>query len=551
MGMKKVVVFLILFVVFIVGCIGGIININMKIVLMSVGSLGINFKSYVFGKVFVSWYEFFNEIFYVSNGYEDFVKYYFLNVSVKFFFEYFGSGILVLLLQDVYLKKIFFGKLVQVQKFDFFGYIVYRNGMYYIGFWYGVVVIFNFKEGNFVMVVFGMSRVGVGVVLNFFVGVKLGKVQFDRMVVVCLGNFEGMFVKEMGDMNFDGIVGEDEFVIFYQIIFDEFFQYYWCVVKGENIIVSGGFIRMVNDIKVYICVFGFNVSVRVKNNKGIIFIYVIDNINFNYVMVVSDQEDVMKEVIFGGMKVVVVFFGDFLIIFVNVSNYIVLVFGDYRLGSGEKQLEVFFKIRDVINKENGVFVIDSGDFVYLGMIYQWEEFMKVWKWNKLVFVVVGNYEYNGESVNIYYYYFGLIDYVFSFGGYCYIFVNNVMNGYRFIDEQWVWLEKEFERVKECGERLVIVMYVLFYDLRLSDEYIFDFFDVKKFFEFMREYNVFGIFGYIYVYWYGIYEGVLFVIIGGGGVLFYVKLEEGGFYYYVCLFMRDDGFIEVEFVEVFF
>lgn len=45
---------------------------------------------------------------------------------------------------------------------------------------------------------------------------------------------------------------------------------------------------MVNDIKVYICVFGFNVSVRVKNNKGIIFIYVIDNINFNYVMVVSD-----------------------------------------------------------------------------------------------------------------------------------------------------------------------------------------------------------------------------------------------------------------------
>lgn len=115
----------------------------------------------------------------------------------------------------------------------------------------------------------------------------------------------------------------------------------------------------------------------------------------------------------------------------------------------------------------------------------------------------------------------------------------------------MWLEKEFERVKECGERLVIVMYVLFYDLRLSDEYIFDFFDVKKFFEFMREYNVFGIFGYIYVYWYGIYEGVLFVIIGGGGVLFYVKLEEGGFYYYVCLFMRDDGFIEVEFVEVFF
>ncbi|WP_367884065.1 hypothetical protein [Thermococcus sp. JCM 11816] len=230
------------------------------------------------------------------------------------------------------------------------------------------------------MVVSGTSRAGVGAALNFLAGVKSGKAQLDRTAVVRSGgNFEGgMLVKEIGgDTNLDGIAGgEDEFVTLHQIIFDEPFQYYWRVVKGENITVSGGFIRMVNDTKVYIRALGFNVSVRVKNNKGITLTYVIDNINPNYVMAVSDQEDAMKEAIFGGTKVVVVSSGDFSIIPANVSNYTVLAFGDHRPGSGEKQPEVFFKIRDAINKENGAFVIDSGDLVYSGTIYQWEELMK-------------------------------------------------------------------------------------------------------------------------------------------------------------------------------
>ncbi|WP_332370034.1 metallophosphoesterase family protein [Thermococcus kodakarensis] len=549
MGMKKAVALLILSVVFIAGCIGGTTNTNTKTASTSAGSSGINFKSYAPGKVLASWYELFNETFYVSNGYEDLVKHYFPNASVKPSSEYPGSGILVLSPQDVYSKKILFGKPVQVQKLDFFGYIAYRNGMHYIGPWHGVVAIFNSKEGNPVMVVSGTSRAGVGAALNFLAGVKSGKVQLDRTAVVRSGNFEGMLVKEIGDTNLDGIAGEDEFVTLHQIIFDEPFQYYWRVVKGENITVSGGFIRMVNDTKVYIRALGFNVSVRVKNNKGITLTYVIDNINPNYVMAVSDQEDAMKEAIFGGTKVVVVSSGDFSIIPANVSNYTVLAFGDHRPGSGEKQPEVFFKIRDAINKENGAFVIDSGDLVYSGTIYQWEELMKAWKWNKPVFVAVGNHEYNGESVNIYHYYFGPTDYAFSLGGYRYIFANNVMNGYRLTDEQWAWLEKELERAKERGERPVIVMHAPPYDPRPSDEHTLDPSDAKKLLELMREYNAFGIFGHIHVYWYGTYEGVPFVITGGGGAPLYAKPEEGGFYHYVRLFMRDDGSIEVEPVEV--
>ncbi|WP_367884066.1 hypothetical protein [Thermococcus sp. JCM 11816] len=134
MKMRKPVALLILSVVFIAGCIGGTTNTNTKTASMSAGSSGINFKSYAPpGKVLASWYELFNETFYVSNGYEDLVKHYFPNASVKPSSEYPGSGILVLSPQDVYSKKILFGKPVQVQKLDFFGYIAYKNGMHYIG----------------------------------------------------------------------------------------------------------------------------------------------------------------------------------------------------------------------------------------------------------------------------------------------------------------------------------------------------------------------------------------------------------------------------------
>jgi len=353
-------------------------------------------------------------------------------------------------------------------------------------------------------------------------------------------------VKEIGDTNLDGIAGEDEFVTLHQIIFDEPFQYYWRVVKGENITVSGGFIRLVNDTKVYIRALGFNVSVKVENNKGVTLTYVIDNINPNYVELVGDH---IESSDFGGTEVVVVSRGEFSVVPKNVSGYKVLAFGDHRPGSGDEQPEIFFKIRDAINGEDGAFVIDSGDLVYSGTIYQWAELMKAWKWNKPVFVAVGNHEYNGEGVNIYHYFFGPTDYAFSLGGYRFIFANNVMNGYRLKDEQWEWIEKELELAKERGERPVIVMHAPPYDPRPSDEHTLDPSDAKRLLGLMREYKAFGIFGHIHIYWYGTYEDVPFVITGGGGAPLYAKPEEGGFYHYVRLFMGDGGSIKVEPVKV--
>lgn len=542
--MKKFAVLLIMAVVFTAGCIGE--SSTGTTTTTSTQGNGLNFRDYAPGKVLSAWHEIFNGTFYASDGYEDLVKHYFPDAEVRAASEYPGTGILVLSPKDVYSKKILFGKPVQVQKLEPFGYIAYRNGMHYIGLWHGIVAIFNSREGNAVMVVSGTSRAGVGAALNFLAGLKGGEIELNRVAVVRSRDFEGILVKEIGDTNLDGIAGEDEFVTLHQILLEEPFQYYWRVVKGENITVSGGFIRLVNDTKVYIRALGFNVSVRIDNNKGATLTYVIDNVNPKYVELVGDRIESSE---FGETEIVVVSSGEFSIVPKNVSSYKVLAFGDHRPASGDKQPEVFFKIRDAINGEDGAFVIDSGDLVYSGTIYMWGELMKVWKWNKPIFVAAGNHEYNGEGVNIYHYFFGPNDYAFSLGNYRFIFANNVMNGYRLTDEQWKWLEEQLEMGKKRGERPVIVMHAPPYDPRPGEEHTLDPSDSKRLLDLMREYNAFGLFGHIHIYWYGTYEDVPFVITGGGGAPLYAEPDNGGFYHYTRLFMGREGSIEVEPVKV--
>ncbi|WP_456367398.1 metallophosphoesterase family protein [Thermococcus sp.] len=549
--MKRMLALLVVLLVFAAGCVGTgtkTTTTQSTPTTTATKASGINFHKYAPGMVLKNWYKFFGETFYVSDGYGELVKHYFPEAEIREVSQYRGSGILVLSPKDVYSKRLLFGKAVQVQKLEPFGYIAYRNGMHYVGPWHGIVAIFNSKEGK-VMVVSGTSRAGVGAALSFLAGLKDGELKINRMAVVRSREFEGILVKEIGDTDLDGIADSDEFVTLHQIIFDEPFQYYWRVVKGENVTVAGGFIRLVNNTTVYIRALGFNVTVKVKNNKDATLTYVIDNINPNYVMAVSGPNGGMTSVKFEGTRVIVVASGDFSIVPRNVSNYTVLAFGDHRPASGDKPPGVFLKIRDRINSEEGAFVIDGGDLVYSGTIYQWAELMKAWKWNKPVFIAVGNHEYNGEGINIYHYFFGPTDYAFSLGGYRYIFANDIMNNYRLSDAQWKWLEGELKLAKERGERPVIVMHAPPYDPRSSDEHTLDPADSQRLLKLMKDYDAFGIFSHIHLYWYGTYQGVRFLITGGGGAPLYAKPEDGGFYHYVRLFMGEDGSIKVEPVKV--
>ncbi|WP_297535644.1 metallophosphoesterase [Thermococcus sp.] len=508
----------------------------------STSTVGIDFGKYPQGSVIGNWSEIFNETFYVSAGYEGLVKHYFPNAKVLPFSDYRGKGIAVLSPKDSH--DVLFGKPVHVTKIEPFGYVAYRYGIHYVGPWLGTISIFNTDNGS-TMVVTGTSKAGVGAALYFLKEVKEGKLKPDFRAVLRVGAFEGEVVQEIGDVNLNGIPDDDEHYQLYQLGMMEHFNYYWRVVKGENVTVTGGVIRLVNGTTVYIRALGFNVTVKIENPRNVTLKYVIENVNPKLLVLPRGAK------IIGNTTVeLTTREPSFSIVAKNVSEYRVLAFGDHRPPSGDQPPEVFLKIMDDINKEDGAFVIDGGDLVYSGTIYQWANLMEVWHWNKPVFIAAGNHEYQGEGINIFHYLFGPTDYAFSLGGYRYIFANDVMHDYSLTDEQFAWLRKQLEIAKARGEKPVIIMHAPPYDPRPGgDDHAMSEASAKELLKLMREYDAFGIFSHIHLYWNGTYDGVHFIITGGGGAPLYAPPDEGGFYHYVILTMEPGGRIAIKVVKV--
>ena len=505
---------------------------------------GVKFSDYPRGKVIGNWWKIFNGTFYASDGYAQLVKHYFPNAKVEPLSKFEGEGIVVLSPKDEVTSRILFGKPVQVQRLEPFGYIAYKYGTHLPGPWLGVIAVMESKKGP-VMVITGTSRAGVGASLYFLRGVRDGKLLVDPNSVVRSGSFEGILLKEIGDVNFNGIPDSDEHYELYQILYDEPFNYYWRVVKGENITVSGGFIRLVNGTTVYIHALGFNVTVRIENPKNVPITYVIENVNPGLMELPSNARVLDNTTVeFTTSE------AGFSIVAKNVTEYRVLAFGDHRPASGDNPPKVFLKIMGEINKDEGAFIIDGGDLVYSGTIYQWANLMKVWHWNKPIFIAAGNHEYQGEGVSMFHYLFGPTDYAFSLGKYRYIFANDVSNDYSLTEDQFTWLKEQLEIAKKRGERPVIVMHAPPYDPRPGgDDHAMSGESAKELLELMRQYDAFGIFSHIHIYWTGTYKGVHFIITGGAGAPLYAPPSEGGFYHYVRLFMGGDGSIEVEPVRV--
>jgi len=457
----------------------------------------IDFDEYVLGGVIGNWSGLFGETFYVSSGYGDLVKHYFPSARVLPFSKYNGTGIAVLSPGDS--EKVLFGKPIHIDDVDYFGYVAYRYGFHFVGPWEGVIAAFNSKSGG-TLVVSGTSRAGIGAALNFLKELKDGKTQVNSVDVLRVGDFEGIVVKEIGDVNYNGIPDSDEHVAIYQLLMSEPFQYWWRVVKGENVTVQGGFIRLVNGTRVYIRALGFNVTVDVKGAKGVPLTYVIENVNPSLMELPAGAKVV------GNTTVEVkTSKARFSIVAKKLDTYRVLAFGDHRPPKGDNPPEAFLTIMNDINHERGAFIIDGGDLVYSGGIYQWANLMKVWNWNRPIFIAAGNHEYRGEGIDIFHYLFGPTDYSFSLGGYRYIFANDVMHDYRITDAQFKWIREQMELAKERGERPVVVMHAPPYDPRPGgDDHAMSESSAKELLSLMREYKAFGIFSHIHLYWNGTY-----------------------------------------------
>ena len=511
----------------------------------STSSGGIDFSAYGKGQVLENWAKLADtSVVYVSKGYEDIAKHYFPNAKILPASEYKG-GVAILSPADA--RPLLRGKPIVITVRDYFGYIVYKMGFEFVGADKGVMAAFN-KDGKAYVVFTGLSKAGAGAALDYAMKLKNGE-KVPAGDVVRRGQFEGVVLKVIGDTNWNGIPEKDEYWTVKPFSTVEPFIYYWRVVDGENVTVKGGFIRLVNGSTVYIRALGFNVSVEVKNNRGTNLTYVIDNINPNYVVAKSGPGGAVKSASFSGTKVVVVSTGDFSVVPRNVSSYTVLAFGDHRPPSGVKPPEVFLKIRDDINKEEGAFIIDGGDLVYTGTVEQWAALLKVWKWNKPIFVAPGNHEYQGDGISIFHRVFGPDNYAFSLGKYRYIIINDVEDNYGLSDETFKWLEEQMKLANESGQRPVLVLHAPPVDPRPNGHHSMRPEDGKRLLAMMKTYNAFGIFSHIHMYWYGEEDGVQMLITGGGGAPLYVPEDQGGFYHYVRLTMEANGTILVKPVKV--
>jgi|GEM_PF-782338 len=498
---------------------------------------GIDFSSYNRGEIIQKWVEIFNtKTVYVSEGYEELAKYYFLNAQIKSKDE-FESGIAILSPEDA--MELLRGKPIVTTPRGYFGYVIYKSGIKFAGGEIGAIVAYK-ENGRDRLIFTGNGKSGIGAALEFAKELKDGR-KLNSSLVLRRGDFEGVVVKVIGDNDWDGVKDNDEYWLLREIYVEEPFIYNWRVVKEENITVSGGFIRLVNGSKVYIRALGFNVSVKIKGPKDAQITYVIENINPQFVEYPNDAK-------IGETWIEFTTNGDFSITPRDVESFTFLTFGDHRPGSGTKQPEVFFKIRDLMNEDEGVFIIDTGDLVYSGKIEEWAELLKVWKFNKPVFVVPGNHEYQGEGKNIYHKFFGPTDYSFVLGKYYFIFANDVKNNYKLTSSQWAWLEKELKKAKALGKRPIIVMHAPPIDPRPEGDHAMNPTDAKELLDLMKEYNAFGVFGHIHLYWYGEKDGVEMIITGGGGAPLYAKPDKGGFYHYVKIVAGDTLIVEPVKVE---
>lgn len=498
----------------------------------------INFKEYKRGEIIANWDKLFDSsVIYVSEGYEDLVRYYFPNAEIKPASE-FQEGIAILSPKDA--RELLRGKPMLITINNYFGYVTYKVGYKFIGEDIGIMIAYK-EDGKDRLIFTGNGKAGIGSSIRYAMELKEGKRQPNPTYTLRRGEFEGVVVKEIGDNDWDGIADEDEYWVLKEIYFKEPFIYNWRVVKGENVTVKGGFIRLVNGSTVYIRALGFNVSVEVKASKNAAITYVIENINPKIMELPQGIEVGETWIKFTTNK------EEFNIYAKDIDDYTFIAFGDNRPGSGKKQPEVFLKLMDMMNNENALFVVSGGDLVYSGRVDEWGELMKVWNFNKPVFIAPGNHEYQGEGVNVYHKLFGPGDYSFILGNYYFIFINNVENGYKLSKSQWQWFEGELERAKDLNKTPVIVMHAPPVDPRPGGKHSMDEKEGKKVLELMRQYNAFGIFSHIHIYWYGEIDGVKFLVTGGAGAPLYAKEEEGGFYHYVKISVNDK--IQVEPVKV--
>ncbi len=222
-------------------------------------------------------------------------------------------------------------------------------------------------------------------------------------------------------------------------------------------------------------------------------------------------------------------------------NFTFAVFGDNKNSN-----RIFEKLLEMVQEDNALFAVDTGDTVMRGEPAYYESFLKqIDNYSVPVLTVLGNHEISGDGREYYSEIFGPYYYSFEVGNAYFIVLDDANE--RYVDSQQMsWLERELERGQNYTYRFIF-MHVPLYDPRKPMEgqpghslgNISNAGELARIFDL---YNVTTVFcGHIHGYFNGTWGRTPYIITGGAGAeIIGGRDKEHYFYHYILVSVSPDG-----------
>lgn len=223
----------------------------------------------------------------------------------------------------------------------------------------------------------------------------------------------------------------------------------------------------------------------------------------------------------------------------SLNDFSFIVMGDSR-----NSIETFNNLIMKINKENSLFTINLGDFVYNGDTFRYKFYLnQIRKFNKPLLNVIGNHEIRkagGIGRKNYKNYLGEYYYSFAIGNSYFVVLDNA--DFTIDSRQMEWLKKQLEKSKNYKYRFVFA-HVPLYDPRKGNHVVghsmVDTILIKEINNLLDYHNVTMMFvSHIHAYYRGVWGKTPYIISGGAGAKLRGTDPSNNFHHYIKVNISD-------------
>lgn len=221
----------------------------------------------------------------------------------------------------------------------------------------------------------------------------------------------------------------------------------------------------------------------------------------------------------------------------NKDSYSFIVTGDNRDGN-----DIYKELIKKASKHKPAFLINTGDFVSMATIAEYNEYVNIIK-NSLfpILTVIGNHDINKQQGRqVYNQYFGECDFYFDFGKDRFIFIDN-NDGLN--NKQLDFLEQTLKEQKRFK-------FISMHKPPYTEIWLHSFSkNANKFMQIVEKYKVnYVLCGHIHAFDKLVKNNVTYVVTGGGGAPLYPlpvfhSKDAGAFYHYVLMEVSAKGIKE--------